>query len=295
MAVWGLGVINNVINWGRGAFNNLISWGIVQKTSPAGDTEIYGTRQDTDVTAFLNVTGITDATITSALDTLATDLKGYGIWDKMKAIYPFCGGTPTTHKFNLKDPRDLDIAFRLSFFGGWTHSSTGVLPNGTNGYADTFLTPSTSLSLNSTHISIYSRTNVARNNGDIGCENSAGTNRLYTIYNASDSVDYSRNNNTLASQLPCTSSLGYILNNRTTSTNMKVTRNNSIVNANTFPTTGLPDRKIYIGAVNSGGSAAAFSNRQLAFSTIGDGLTDTEESNLYSAVQKFQTTLNRQV
>jgi hypothetical protein len=33
----------------------------------------------------------------------------------------------------------------------------------------------------------------------------------------------------------------------------------------------------------------------LAFSSIGDGLTDTEATNLYTAVQRFQTTLGRQV
>jgi hypothetical protein len=295
MAVWGLGVINNVINWGRGAFNNLISWGIVQKTSPAGDTEIYGLRQDTDVTAFLNVTGITDATITSALDTLATDLKGYGIWDKMKAIYPFVGGTATTHKFNLKDSRDSDAAFRLAFNGGWTHSSNGALPNGTNGYADTFLTPSTSLSLNSTHISVYSRTNNARTNVDIGCEDAFGY-RLYTLYNTSGNQDLSRNNNLNGSGLTTPSSLGFILNNRTTSNNMKVTLNNSIVTANSNATNQLSNAKIYIGARNTFNTNADFySNRQLAFSTIGNGLTDTEASNLYLAVQAFQTTLNRQV
>ena len=54
----------------------------------------------------------------------------------MKALYPFVGGTATSHKFNLKDPRDLDAAFRLQFNGGWTHNSNGVTPNGTNGYAD---------------------------------------------------------------------------------------------------------------------------------------------------------------
>ena len=31
----------------------------------------------------------------------------------MKAIYPFVGGTATTHKFNLKDPADINAAFRL--------------------------------------------------------------------------------------------------------------------------------------------------------------------------------------
>jgi len=98
---------------------------------------------DPDAQAFLTAAAITDPTITSAIDTLVVDLKGYGIWNKMKAIYPFVGGTASSHKFNLKDPRDLDAAFRLVFIGGWTHSVNGVQGNLTNAFADTYLVPST--------------------------------------------------------------------------------------------------------------------------------------------------------
>ena len=87
---------------------------------------------DLDALAFLTAAGITDSTIISAINTLVVSLKNFGIWTKMRAIYPFVGGTALTHKWNLKDPRDLDIAFRLVFSGGWTHSSTGALANGTN-------------------------------------------------------------------------------------------------------------------------------------------------------------------
>ena len=42
-------------------------------------------------------------------------------------------------KYNLKDPRNLDAAFRQVFNGGWTYSKQGATPNGTNGYSDTKL------------------------------------------------------------------------------------------------------------------------------------------------------------
>ena len=81
---------------------------------------------DPDAQAFLNAAGITDATITTAIDTLVIQLKAIGVWNKMKAIYPFVGGTATTHKFNLKNPADTNAAFRLVFFGGVTHDNTGI-------------------------------------------------------------------------------------------------------------------------------------------------------------------------
>ena len=94
-----------------------------------------------DAQAFITAAGITDPTQQSAIITLVSDLKAYGIWTKFKAIYPIVGGTASQHKFNLKDPRDLDAAFRLTFATGYTHSSTGMLPNGTTAFADTKFNP----------------------------------------------------------------------------------------------------------------------------------------------------------
>ncbi len=55
---------------------------------------------DADAQAFIDAAGITDATQQSAIRTLVGDLKTYSIWSKMKAIYPFCGGTASSHKWN---------------------------------------------------------------------------------------------------------------------------------------------------------------------------------------------------
>ena len=123
---------------------------------------------DADALAFMTAASITDNTQKTAINTLVTDLKTANIWTKMKALYPFVGGSATSHKFNLKDPRDVDAAFRLLFFGGWTHSSTGALPNGSNAFADTKLNENTSMTLNSQHLSYYSRTNILGLYADMG-------------------------------------------------------------------------------------------------------------------------------
>ena len=49
--------------------------------------------------------------------------------------------------------------------------------------------------------------------------------------------------------------------------------------------------------VNNNGaiSTIGYSNKQCAFASIGDGLTDAEALALYNAVQTFNTTLARQV
>ena len=96
---------------------------------------------------FLTATGITDATIINALNAMDTSLISAGLLPsgtgagKIKALYPIVGGA-SSHKYNFVDPRDVDAAFRLQFFGGWTHSANGMQPNRINGWANTFLTPS---------------------------------------------------------------------------------------------------------------------------------------------------------
>jgi hypothetical protein len=252
---------------------------------------------DPDATAFFSATGITDATIQGAINTLVVDMKKDGTWSKMKAIYPFVGGTATTHKFNLKDPQDTNGAFRLVFNGGWTHSSNGATPNGTNGYANTNLIATNILTNNSTHLSFYSRTNISATQTEIGAHGTA-PNRFdlelsYLGSLASDQYNYTTGRVSVAN----TNSTGYYISTRTTSLIHKVFKNNLQIGATNTGASGslalIPLIPIYIGTANNAG--AVFSSKQCAFSTIGDGLTDTEALNLYTRVQAFQTTLGRQV
>ena len=121
---------------------------------------LIATTLDPDAQAFLNAAGINDATITTAIDTLVIQLKAIGIWSKLKAIYPFVGGTATTHKFNLKNPADTNAAFRLLFSGGWTHSAAGILGNGSNTYADTFYIPTIQSDSQNNSLAVYVRNNI---------------------------------------------------------------------------------------------------------------------------------------
>lgn len=292
---WGDGAANNAIGWGQGANNN-IGWGDSHAKSYAGLTDIVGLTTDTDAQAFITAAAITDATQKSAIDTLVKGMKADGIWTKMKAIYPFVGGTATTHKYNLKDPRDLDAAFRLVFNGGWTHSSTGATPNGTNGYADTKLNVSSTLTLASSHLSFYSRTSSeAGFKTDIGA---TATNhfRLRLLENVNTAWALITTVPTWAISTSVTNSSGFYLGSRTSNTKLIFQKNSSILSTSTVnETSNLPNAVCYLGALNNSGVVAEYSDRQVAFSTIGDGLTDTEAANLYTRVQAFQTSLNRNI
>jgi len=111
-------------------------------------------------TAFATATAITDTTILNALNTFDLGLISNGLDTKMKAVYPFVGGTSTTHQYNFFDPRNLDVAFRLQFYGGWTHNSNGVTGS-TNAYADTYLNPTINLTVTTPHVSYYNRSTAS--------------------------------------------------------------------------------------------------------------------------------------
>lgn len=258
---------------------------------------------DADAQSFLNAAQITDLTQANAINTLVVGLKNASLWTKMKAIYPFVGGTATTHKWNLKDPRDLDAAYRLAFFGAWTHSSTGALPNGTNAYADSFITPSANLNANSTHVSYYSRTNVTTNAGtEIGT--------WYSGYNYGIELNLYRsvaaqktaaiiNSGGGAAQInggSITPTTGLLVGSRIANNNGFVSKNGATIGTNTTTvTTQLSTFKIYLGAANNFGTAGAYSNKESAFASIGDGITEAEATTLNTLVTNFETTLGRNV
>lgn len=251
---------------------------------------------DPDAQAFFTAANITDSTQQTAVNQLVVDLKGYGIWTKMKALYPFVGGTATTHKYNLKDSQDTDAAFRLIFNGGITHASTGITGNGTNGYSDTKIAPSTQLSLNSTHISYYARTNVP-NGAFAGVLNSNQGIFVIPKFDGSGTSAYRAVNSSQVGPGASPSDVrGLYIASRITSTDMKLYLNNSTLFNDAQPSGALFTLgNIMLNAANVTGAANYFSANECAFASIGDGLDDTEASNFYTAVQTFQTTLGRNV
>jgi len=255
---------------------------------------------DADAQAFITASGIS-GTEATATNQLVLDLKSASIWTKMKALYPMVGGTAFTCKWNLKNPVDSNAAFRLLFSGGGTFSSNGYQPNGTNAYADTFLVPNTVTTLNSLNLSYYSRTNTTPvyNSVNIGCWDGGGF--QYTFLSikslSSATVTYSLLQQTTSATYPTfvdTDSLGFYTTTRTSTNLTTIYKNGVSKTTNGTTSTGQPStRTIYIGAAN--GNTLNYSNRECAFASIGDGLSDAEASAFYTAVQTFQTTLGRQV
>lgn len=254
---------------------------------------------DADANAFLTAAVITNTTQVNAVNQLTVDLKNASIWTKMKAVYPFVGGTATSHKWNLKDPQDTNAAFRLTFTGGWTHSSTGALPNGTNGYANTFFNLSTNFtSANKGSVGGYWRTAIPNGNYYLGVNDPVGGNnsRFWIRHVGIPNKDYYAGAITVLRDTTVTDYSGFSAMSRRSTTDMfAIKRDGTYITLTTSVTIGFSNRTLPFAAQDSSGVYGSFSNAEIALGYISDDIIQAEMTSLRTAVITFQTTLGRNV
>ena len=254
-------------------------------------------KPNTDAFNFLDAAGITrtdnNSAIIIGIANLTTDLKNYGLWDKMKAIYPMVGGNSGSHSLNLKDPRNSDSAYRLVFSGSWSHTTTGARATSNSGssgpgdgWADTFM-PFSTLNMSSYHWSYYS-TQTALNTSEYTFL-AVNIDSLFDVYSNNK---YYAGSNGFIDMVGGTFNAFHLLN-RPTNTFFNVFRNSTKVNTLVSGPPSSTSTKISLGVIKN--INYGWNPLNCAFASIGDGLTDTEAANFYTAVQRFQTTLGRQV
>lgn len=247
---------------------------------------------DTDAQAFFNrVTaagGALNSTELIAINDLVLNMKSAGIWNSMKAIYPMVGASAAACTQNLKSS-----SFTGTFTSGWTFASTGVNGNGTSAFMNTSLIESTNLSLNNEHISVYLRTNTDGAFIEIGTAGSSFIPETDMFVRFSN-LAYARVQGAANSVVSNTDSRGFYVGNRVNSTQVSLFKNTTKTTISSTSVSRSPN-PFYLGAINNNGVGDYYSNRQIAFSSIGDGLTDTQASDFYTAVQAFQTILGRNI
>ena len=239
---------------------------------------------------FFSSGSITDSTQKYAIYALVGDLETYGIWNKMKVIYPFVGqpGVSSSFEFNLKDPN----TFRGTFYGGFTFSNLGVTPN--NGYMTTGFISNNEVGLNSVHYSNYFRDFQANDGAAMGVDNDATGAFLTVAWNYAGAI-FNRFHTSISTIPVNNSQSGFKILSRTASTTTTAYHNGLSIGTSAVSSVRQPIIDTWVFARNSDGGPSFYSRSSQQFCSIGDGLTDTEAANLYTAVQRFQTTLGRQV
>ncbi len=262
---------------------------------PSGTTEA-----NTYLSAVVDAggTGIT-STVSAATRTLFTSLVSNGLYNKMTAMYPMLGGVSASAKFNALNPVDTNGAYRLTFNGGWTFNASGATPNGSNGYAKTYLTGNT-INRYSQHMSFYSSTQQTGNIQDMGCRSGSGGGGTYSElvicltafggnFRSYNINSIGLGNDTTAN----TGTTGYFVSSRETDTKSYMYKNGSLDQSGTTTTNGTIAFDFFIGATNDNGSPLAYSSRRCSFASIGTGLTPAEITTLSTIINTWATAISR--
>lgn len=262
-------------------------------------SSIGGAGIDADAQAFLTATGISDSTITSAIDTLVKAAKANGWWTLCNAIYPFVGATATTCKYNLKDPRDLDAAFRLVFAGAGSYTSAGYVLNGSSAYGDTKLVPNTTLSQNSTHFSMFS-TAATSNNGGSGVAGDNATKPYMEMYfdgvSPNQRIFYAVNS--IADDLLTTgvTHSGHHILTRGGAASVTYYHNGASADTSTVASTTPGSQSMFVGSHNTAatpGTPTQFDNGTYQFFTIGANISSGIATSMYNDIVTLNTALSR--
>jgi hypothetical protein len=253
-----------------------------------------GPSVDPDAQAFITAAGISGSDAT-AINTLVVDLKADNIWNELQAIYPFVGGTSDSMKWNLKDPQDTNAAYRMQFTGsGWTFSSNGVQQ--------------------SNNATTFGNTNYAANTNDntvgmsMGVYINGGTNAqgydlasiTFTPSTAEAALIAGFGNNIFyVAYGPLVTTSAFTMPNGFFVANSDGTDTKGYRNGTEVSTAAQVRNLNIVNAINLGnrvgGIGDSATDRRYAFCFIGKSLDATDQANLYTAVQTFQTTLGRQI
>lgn len=253
--------------------------------------------RDADAVKFTTATGVTGSNL-NAVDSLVKWLKDSSLWSKLQVIYPVIGGTASSHAYNLKDTS----TFKLSFSGGWTHSSTGMKPNGSTGYANTGWNPNTQITDQTNWYNaagIYLRTDDVGTYVDLGSlESQSGTDAYYQIYSNLGGTFYGQPavKGSVGQNETVSSSKGWSFMSRTGSSPMYLQYDLTQSDEYILTYLGVPNLPVYLGAQNVNGTATYFSPREISFVVLtSQSLTKAEGLTLYRIVQKYETSLSRNV
>lgn len=256
---------------------------------------VLGASFDPSSQAFFDATGITDETQQTAVNDLVVGLKNDGIWDKMKIIYPFVGGTDVTHSYNLKDTTVAQITWTT----GVTHTSDGVDgANSGTGHGDTGITPSAlGLGRDDASLGVYTQDGWVNNQQfPLGIYSGNASITLYKAGGAPGTLYLMVNDAISGTNITAPTPLtGFHQLTRTESTEVRYKKDNETVITRLATSAGNPSTtgNLWVLAANGYTNYGYGSVTSLIY--FGLGLTDTQLNQMNTLVTAYQTALSRQV
>jgi hypothetical protein len=173
-------------------------------------------------------------------------------------------------------------------------AATGALPNGTNGWAETYFNISTNFTnANKGSAGGYWRTATPNSNYFFGINvPAAGVNSRFWIRSIVGSKDHYAGGATLLRELSVTDFSGFSAMSRIASNDMFAIKKDGTYIALTTNVTSFSN---HFSSSNASGTISFYHNSEISLMYISDDITQSEMTDLRTAVNTFQTTLSRQV
>ncbi|ACC81134.1 hypothetical protein [Nostoc punctiforme] len=259
---------------------------------------------NSDITSFKNriiaVGGSISNSSLNAIDTFITTAKLNNFWDSLLEIAPYAGNELAAALVKLKYPGNIQSSLTNVGFAPGNYSETTGLTGDTSGtkYLKTGFIPSVQLTTSfNQHLSVYARNAGAVTGASpaayLGC-NSVGNfrlerngNNVQSVLGSGAEVVAAYANNIVPGHLigsNTAANLGYLFY-----------RGNQVGIDTAFTTNALSTAEVSIFGSWSGSAFGRNSNLICGFHSIGTGITPTQATAFYSAVQALQTALGRQV
>lgn len=209
-------------------------------------------------------------------------LKAAGVWAKLDVLYMFAAHDSQAALLNWKSGNFDGTANNSPTFT----TDRGFTGNGSSAYINSNFNPTTASSPSfvqtSAHLSIWSRTSGLGPNayGEVGYS-SSGNSELGSRTNSGYVRGYVNGSGSIA--INSDGSGFHNISLRTSST-YGIVRNTTTLSSGSASPLAPVNEKIYF--LGSGGNRT---NKQLAMGSIGGGLTSTQQTDFYNALQTYMT------
>jgi hypothetical protein len=229
----------------------------------------------------------------NAIIDLVDDLIGFGLWDKMRAIWLLNMGTAVDTALNLKYPFANKNSFQLTHVGSPTYDTDGIQYNTTTNHSYTNL-PTNHIGNSSYQMTIYSQTNSLPTSTGIDIGHAEILVSMYIRDNNTNRSGYQLNSTTNVTGSN-TNSEGCYTMNLLSGTGSLVKNGSTTIVSGSVSTLDTYGGAVTINGRTSGAGTSAFrTGRKYSLCCIGEGLTSGEITDLYTAIQTYHTTLGIQ-
>jgi len=217
------------------------------------------------------------------------------LWLLNTALYGLVGGTANTHKWNWKNMTDTNPAFRINWFGTVYHDGEGIQGDGTTGYGDTNISPSSILTINNTSLNIFINDgNPFLSEIEIGASDN-NTNTELTLITGFGGASYSDQYNKTTNRIsfPNSEAKGFYIGNRDGQYSHNFYKNGALMASSNNESDGsLPLKNLNILRYNYVEGFYSYSSKKIGFISIGSSLNYNQvlaNNNIISFSQKIRS------